>query len=147
MVVLALVLYRVTPTGTIDLLIGVVLGVGVGSVFTIRNRARGAASVRAGTPVVVAGVLLTVALVLWVASNDPTVLWFGHVVSHADRADPRVALTFDDGPDPVQTPQAQAEGSRGPSRQRQRNRAVRACQQWCRTVGPNSLSARHSPRF
>jgi peptidoglycan/xylan/chitin deacetylase (PgdA/CDA1 family) len=37
--------------------------------------------------------------VLWVGGNDPTVQWFGHVVTHGDRSERRVALTFDDGPD------------------------------------------------
>lgn len=43
--------------------------------------------------------MLSIALVLWVAGNDPTVQWFGGIVTHGDRHDQRVALTFDDGPD------------------------------------------------
>ena len=49
--------------------------------------------------IVTAGALLAGGLVLWVGGNDPTVQWFGHVVTHGDRGDRRVALTFDDGPD------------------------------------------------
>src|SRR2546429_186661 len=48
---------------------------------------------------VTAGSVLSVGLGLWVAANDPTVQWFGHIVTHGDRHDQRVALTFDDGPD------------------------------------------------
>ncbi|MEY2421236.1 MAG: peptidoglycan-N-acetylglucosamine deacetylase [Acidimicrobiaceae bacterium] len=54
---------------------------------------------RRSTAVVMAGVLLAGGLVLWVGGNDPTVQWFGHVITHGDRSDRRVALTFDDGPD------------------------------------------------
>ena len=43
--------------------------------------------------------LLAGGLVLWVGGNDPTVQWFGHVVTHGERSERRVALTFDDGPD------------------------------------------------
>jgi peptidoglycan/xylan/chitin deacetylase (PgdA/CDA1 family) len=54
---------------------------------------------RRSIAVVVAGALLAGGLVLWVGGNDPTVQWFGHVTTHGDRGDRRVALTFDDGPD------------------------------------------------
>jgi peptidoglycan/xylan/chitin deacetylase (PgdA/CDA1 family) len=49
--------------------------------------------------IVSVGVVLAGGLVLWVGGNDPTVQWFGHVITHGDRGDRRVALTFDDGPD------------------------------------------------
>jgi peptidoglycan/xylan/chitin deacetylase (PgdA/CDA1 family) len=47
---------------------------------------------------VAAGLLLTAGLGLWVAANDPTVEWFGHITTHASRSANEVALTFDDGP-------------------------------------------------
>jgi peptidoglycan/xylan/chitin deacetylase (PgdA/CDA1 family) len=49
--------------------------------------------------ILVAASVWCAALVLWVGANDPTVQWFGHVITHGDRTDRRVALTFDDGPD------------------------------------------------
>lgn len=49
--------------------------------------------------IVTAGSVFAAGLVLWVGANDPTVQWFGHVVTHGSRSDNRVALTFDDGPD------------------------------------------------
>src|SRR4051812_22709200 len=49
--------------------------------------------------VVTAGSVFAAGLVLWVGANDPTVQWFGHVITHGNRSDNRVALTFDDGPD------------------------------------------------
>jgi peptidoglycan/xylan/chitin deacetylase (PgdA/CDA1 family) len=54
---------------------------------------------RRAIAVVTLGALLGGGLVLWVGGNDPTVQWFGHVITHGDRGDRRVALTFDDGPD------------------------------------------------
>ena len=54
---------------------------------------------RRNLAIVSAGSVLCAGLVLWVAGNDPTVQWFGHIVTHGDRTDNRVALTFDDGPD------------------------------------------------
>ena len=98
---IAIVLYRVTPRGTIDLSIGLALGVGVGLVVPWRWSDR-RSSVRHGRrDLVIAsiGSLLSIGLVLWVAGNDPTVQWFGHIVTHGDRHGQRVALTFDDGPD------------------------------------------------
>ena len=98
---LALVLYRVTPRGTIDLLIGVALGVGVGLAVPWRWTQRGASARtnRRDIAIAMMGSILTLGLGLWVASNDPTVEWFGHITVHGDRHDARVALTFDDGPD------------------------------------------------
>jgi peptidoglycan/xylan/chitin deacetylase (PgdA/CDA1 family) len=100
----AFVLFRVTPAGTIDLSIGLVFGIGVGFVVAVAKRRREPEGQRRSVgrrPVAVAvvGSLLAGGLVLWVGGNDPTVQWFGHVVTHGDRGDPRVALTFDDGPD------------------------------------------------
>ena len=54
---------------------------------------------RSTIALVTVGALLAGGLVLWVGGNDPTVQWFGHVITHGDRVDRRVALTFDDGPD------------------------------------------------
>ena len=98
---IALVLYRVTPRGTIDLLIGVVLGTGVGLAVPWHWSERGAPRPNRRRDIAVAalGTTLSIGLVLWVAANDPTVEWFGHITTHGDRHDSRVALTFDDGPD------------------------------------------------
>jgi peptidoglycan/xylan/chitin deacetylase (PgdA/CDA1 family) len=97
---IAVVLYRVTPRGTIDLLIGLTLGVGVGLAVPWRWSERSSTRQRRRDLVIAAfGSTLSLALVLWVAGNDPTVQWFGHITTHGDRHDARVALTFDDGPD------------------------------------------------
>jgi peptidoglycan/xylan/chitin deacetylase (PgdA/CDA1 family) len=133
--VIAVVLYAVTPHGVIDLLLGLVLGVGIGlvtpaerialaltvigvavayplparfgavvivasaAVNLARNRGARPHVGRSSLAVVVAGSLLAGGLALWVGANDPGVQWFGHVVTHGDRNERRVALTFDDGPD------------------------------------------------
>jgi peptidoglycan/xylan/chitin deacetylase (PgdA/CDA1 family) len=97
---IAVVLYRVTPRGTIDLLIGLTLGVGVGLAVPWRWSERSSTGQsRRDLAVAAFGSVLSIALVLWVAGNDPTVQWFGHITTHGDRHDARVALTFDDGPD------------------------------------------------
>lgn len=98
---MAIVLYRVTPRGTIDLVIGVTLGVGVGLAVPWHWSERGTSAGRSRRDIVIAasGSALSIALVLWVAGNDPTVQWFGGITTHGDRAGSRVALTFDDGPD------------------------------------------------
>ena len=54
---------------------------------------------RVGVALVTTTALLAGGLVAWVGANDPTVEWFGHVATHGDRSQPKVALTFDDGPD------------------------------------------------
>jgi len=54
---------------------------------------------RIGVVFVTVTAVLAVGLVAWVGANDPTVQWFGRVITHGDRAQQRVALTFDDGPD------------------------------------------------
>ncbi len=114
LVAVALVLYRVTPRGVLDLSIGIVLGVGVGAVAGVaRSLARPEAATvafraRRGIAVVAAGAVWAAALVLWVGANDPTVQWFGHLITHGDRHDRRVALTFDDGPDDPYTLQISA---------------------------------------
>ena len=98
---MAVVLYRVTPRGTIDLLIAVVFGVGVGLAVPWHWSERGSSTRqnRRDIATAVGGSVLTVVLVLWVAGNDPTVQWFGHITTHGDRHGAQVALTFDDGPD------------------------------------------------
>jgi peptidoglycan/xylan/chitin deacetylase (PgdA/CDA1 family) len=100
----AFVLFRVTPAGTIDLSIALVFGIGVGLVVAVARRRRERAGQRRSADrrpmaVVLVGSVLAGGLVLWVGANDPTVQWFGHVITHGDRGDRRVALTFDDGPD------------------------------------------------
>jgi peptidoglycan/xylan/chitin deacetylase (PgdA/CDA1 family) len=104
LVAVAVVLYRVTPRGVLDLSIGIVLGVGGGlaaggAMTLVTGGAARARSPRRVTVIATAGSIWCVALVLWVGGNDPTVQWFGHVTTHGDRGDRRVALTFDDGPD------------------------------------------------
>ena len=101
--VLALVLYRVTPRGVLDLSIGIVLGAGAGfavggGLTLLTERVAPRRSRREGV-IATAASIWCAALVLWVGANDPTVQWFGHVTTHGDRSDHRVALTFDDGPD------------------------------------------------
>ena len=98
---IAIVLYRVTPRGTIDLSIALALGIGVGLVGPLPRSQRRISVQNGGRDLVIGalGSLLCGGLVLWVAGNDPTVQWFGHIVTHGDRHDQRVALTFDDGPD------------------------------------------------
>lgn len=98
-------LYRVTPRGAIDVPIGLVLGAGigltVGSVLTARrgrDTNQGTSS-RRPTALAAGASVVAFVLVLWVAANDPTVQWFGTVITHGDRGTNRVALTFDDGPD------------------------------------------------
>lgn len=100
----AFVLFRVTPAGAIDLPIALVLGVGIGFVVAVakgrREPERRRRSVgRRPVAVAVVGSFLAGGLVLWVGANDPTVQWFGPVITRGDRGDARVALTFDDGPD------------------------------------------------
>ena len=99
--IIAIVLYRVTPRGTIDLSIGLTLGLGIGLVvpWRLSERRTPARRGRRDIAIAVLGSLLSLALVLWVAANDPTVEWFGHISTHGDRHGQRVALTFDDGPD------------------------------------------------
>jgi peptidoglycan/xylan/chitin deacetylase (PgdA/CDA1 family) len=46
---------------------------------------------------------VVVGVVLWQGANTHTAGWFGHQVSHGDRNDNRVALTFDDGPNSTAT--------------------------------------------
>ena len=55
--------------------------------------------------VAVAGavILAVVGTVLWQGANTHTGSWFGHQVAHGSRADHRVALTFDDGPNSTAT--------------------------------------------
>jgi peptidoglycan/xylan/chitin deacetylase (PgdA/CDA1 family) len=83
--------------------VAVVVAVAVAAVAVLsgrpHDRGEEAARARSGTALVAAAVVLAAALVLWVGANDPTVMWFGNVVTHGDRAGTKVALTFDDGPD------------------------------------------------
>ncbi len=54
---------------------------------------------------VVAGTLTVAGVASWVGANSATADWFGHQVSHGPRDRPRVALTFDDGPNDTATEQ------------------------------------------
>jgi peptidoglycan/xylan/chitin deacetylase (PgdA/CDA1 family) len=73
------------------------------AVVDLLDRERDAESARrvarSGIALVTASAVLAGALVLWVGANDPTVMWFGNVITHGDRDVAKVALTFDDGPD------------------------------------------------
>ena len=62
---------------------------------------------RAAT-VVACAALSTVAVGSWIGANSPRVSWFGALVANGARDDPRVALTFDDGPNARTTPAVQA---------------------------------------
>ncbi|MEY2588589.1 MAG: peptidoglycan-N-acetylglucosamine deacetylase [Acidimicrobiaceae bacterium] len=83
----------------------VVIAIAVAAMAVVDGRAVGAdgdgrtTTTRAGTALVTAMAVLAGGLTLWVGGNDPTVKWFGDVVTHGDRAGTKVAITFDDGPD------------------------------------------------
>jgi peptidoglycan/xylan/chitin deacetylase (PgdA/CDA1 family) len=51
------------------------------------------------------GTVTVAGLACWVGANSSTADWFGHQVSHGPRDRPRVALTFDDGPNATATEQ------------------------------------------
>jgi peptidoglycan/xylan/chitin deacetylase (PgdA/CDA1 family) len=76
-----------------------VIGVAVGIASIVMSARENERTGRVGIALVTVTALLTVGLVGWVGANDPTVQWFGRVITHGDRAQPKVALTFDDGPD------------------------------------------------
>ncbi|MEY2433883.1 MAG: peptidoglycan-N-acetylglucosamine deacetylase [Acidimicrobiaceae bacterium] len=83
----------------VDARLGAAVVVAITAMNLARHRGAHDRVGRSSVAVVVAGSLLASGLVLWVGGNDPTVQWFGHVVTHGDRRERRVALTFDDGPD------------------------------------------------
>jgi hypothetical protein len=80
LVAVAVVLYRVTPRGVIDLSIGIVLGAGAGlAIGGAMSRAKNR-SVRPRRPrhvnaIATIASIWCVGLVLWVGANDPTVRW------------------------------------------------------------------------
>jgi peptidoglycan/xylan/chitin deacetylase (PgdA/CDA1 family) len=77
-----------------------IISVGVGVVSMVASPSeRHARLGRVGVTLVSVTALLAAGLVAWVGGNDPTVGWFGGVISHGDRSGHDVALTFDDGPD------------------------------------------------
>ncbi|HEX2383909.1 MAG TPA: polysaccharide deacetylase family protein, partial [Acidimicrobiales bacterium] len=80
-----------------------IIGVAVGLVSIAGATRENLRVGRAGMALACVLVLLAGGLMAWVAANDPGVLWFGGVISHGDRSQPRVALTFDDGPNAVYT--------------------------------------------
>ena len=53
--------------------------------------------------VAVTAAVAVVGAVLWQGANTHTGSWFGRQVAHGSRADNRVALTFDDGPNSTAT--------------------------------------------
>ncbi len=63
----------------------------------------GVKSSRASIGMAAGAVLLSAGLLGFVGASDVTVRWFGPAVAHGARTDPRVALTFDDGPDETYT--------------------------------------------
>jgi peptidoglycan/xylan/chitin deacetylase (PgdA/CDA1 family) len=76
-----------------------IIGLGVGVVSMVAAPHEHARLGRIGVTLVTVTALLAGGLVAWVGANDPTVEWFGQVISHGDRSANKVALTFDDGPD------------------------------------------------
>jgi peptidoglycan/xylan/chitin deacetylase (PgdA/CDA1 family) len=79
----------------------IVFAVGILTIATrpARGSAAGRTLGRDGVAFVTVTAVLAVGLVAWVGANDPTVQWFGRVITHGDRSQNKVALTFDDGPD------------------------------------------------
>ena len=95
MVVAGVVVVRVTPFGAITFVALLVIA-GGGALAAVASRG---ATGRLLLATAMVGVIVAGGLLAWVAANDPTVLWFGHVTSHGDRHRDEVAITFDDGPD------------------------------------------------
>jgi peptidoglycan/xylan/chitin deacetylase (PgdA/CDA1 family) len=54
---------------------------------------------RAARTTAAGAILLTLSITFWVGANSAAVPWFGALTDHGPRDVPRVALTFDDGPD------------------------------------------------
>ena len=97
--VVEIVVLRVVAGPIAALWWAVVLVVVLTAATTIRAPRHGARLGRTGVAFVTVAAVLAGGLVAWVGGNDPTVEWFGHVITHGDRSKPMVALTFDDGPD------------------------------------------------
>jgi peptidoglycan/xylan/chitin deacetylase (PgdA/CDA1 family) len=76
-----------------------IISLGVGVVSMVAEPREQARLGRVGVSLVSVTALLAAGLLAWVGGNDPTVGWFGSVISHGDRSGHSVALTFDDGPD------------------------------------------------
>lgn len=90
-----LIVVRVTPTGAITVVAGGLAAAAIALVATVLRGGHGKKIGAAGA----VGALVAGGLLAWVGTNDPTVLWFGQVVTHGDRHGTQVAVTFDDGPD------------------------------------------------
>jgi peptidoglycan/xylan/chitin deacetylase (PgdA/CDA1 family) len=86
-------------TAFVSVRLTAVVIVATAAVNIARHRGERARVGRRAIAIVAAGAVFATGLVLWVGANDPTVQWFGHVTTHGNRSDNRVALTFDDGPD------------------------------------------------
>lgn len=71
------------------------------------------ASWRAGVAAGAASLLAAGFAAFWVGSTAPRVTWFGQLTYHGSRAEPLVALTFDDGPNTDSLPIAQILRERG----------------------------------
>jgi peptidoglycan/xylan/chitin deacetylase (PgdA/CDA1 family) len=92
----AVLLPQVRQGATAWLLAGVV-GAAVGLVAAgLSGRRR--TSKRRSIAAAVSVVLAFVGVAAWTGANSPRAGWFGALVSHGPRSRPRVALTFDDGP-------------------------------------------------
>lgn len=79
------------------------IAVAVRVLYTRPVDAVGPSRVRRGLLTVAA--IGTAALVLWTGCNDPQLSWFGPVSPNGSRERPQVAITFDDGPNSVATPE------------------------------------------
>lgn len=103
LVLVTLLLLAETATGEITILIGLVGGVGLG--LAVSGLGAGAGSPSRGRTWLAGGAagILALGMLAWVGANDPAVGWFGPMRSHGPRDGDKVAITFDDGPDPVWT--------------------------------------------
>lgn len=98
------VLWLFTQTAERDLttVLAVILGIGVGvsagGLANDEGREPVALRRRASNALVSIAVVATLITGAWIGGNSPRETWFGPIVSHGQRNQPLVALTFDDGP-------------------------------------------------
>jgi peptidoglycan/xylan/chitin deacetylase (PgdA/CDA1 family) len=83
----------------VSLTMGVALTAASGSAIVSRR----VVSMRVVRRMAVVPVAITVGFGFWIGANTTTATWFGGFVGHGSRSDPRVALTFDDGPNATAT--------------------------------------------